>query len=693
MSVAAERILSPVAKSSRFARLSLDPRTYCWLALFISLACLYLRLSSVPDLHDWINGDSLWSVNLFTDIFVDRYPLRGWSFSIAPFWFPDVFFAGVMYGLTRNVLAAEFLDAFAIFLSLILAICLCWRALRLPRARAAEVATLISAVALTLYVAFHLPAPYGAWHQFFIPQIHVGSLLNVVLALFFSLRLLQDPDGRARSWTVCLFLGLCALAAMSNILFLTHFMLPATIGIAFLVGFHYVPLRGTQAILAGWLASFGGLAMGRLLFTSAPVAAQSSIGWQSFRKALNVFIEGAANKLGAADFTHVLALVWLIACGVSLLWLTGVRRDRSKTPAGVLRIFFFVVAAGASIMSAATMIVGGSTSLTVLNLYGWTMHYMHPMFLLPLLTWPVFIGSLQASGKNVGSASLALLLPAMAAAVVAATLTIRTPLPAVPLHRYVPPLVRELDTYATLHGLKYGLAGYWQARLITLLSRTGLRAYQVDGHLQPFHWTNNIDWYTQSLENRNTEPPISFVVLDDPAAPMSRSDVTSIMGEPDEQATIAGVRVLVYSRSAARTALCESRASAFAGTASGPLDLAGGCLLGAVGHADQDTWKASQPVDTAGSVHVPSLPFPPGTYSIHIDYSATSSEDPTVAALNVDYGNANSLLSAALVAGASGFDGRFAVPPASVPARVHLRIFFQGFGTIEIRCLTIRRLG
>jgi hypothetical protein len=118
----------------------------------------------------------------------------------------------------------------------------------------------------------------------------------------------------------------------------------------------------------------------------------------------------------------------------------------------------------------------------------------------------------------------------------------------VPVYQYVPDYVRALDAQAKRCGLKYGVAGYWQARIITLLSRTGLRVYQVDGSLTPFILVSNAQWYRQSLENRNQSPCFSFVVLNDPLWKTSRATVVGRAGEPTHELNAAGTPVLIYSR-------------------------------------------------------------------------------------------------------------------------------------------------
>jgi hypothetical protein len=679
-------------KPSKSAGLLLDPRIYCWLALLIALACLYRRLASAGDISDWISSDSLWPVNLVTDVFVDHYPLSGWAFSIAPCWFPDVFLVGIMYALARNVVVATILGGFAQFVLLIMAICSCWRALSLPKALAAEVATIIAGVTVTLYVALHLPSPYGGYHQFFLPQTHVGNLVNFVLALLFFLRLLGRQTRNAHHVTGAAFLLVCFLGTMSNVLFATHFLVPATFAVALLLARRDLGLRDASYLLAAWPAAGLGMEANRLLFTVTDVSVQSSVGWKPFRAARDTFLHGATQALVAGDFQHILALAWLLGCGAALFWLLMRQNDRSKQPGDALKISFFAVAAGASIMSAATIILGGSATLTAPGMYGWSQHYMHPMFLLPLFTWPVFIGCLPATSRRAGSLRSVLLVPALASAAVAVISFIETPRPVVPLDRYAPLLVRELDAYARLHGLRYGLGGYWQARLITMLSRTGLRVYQVDTNLEPYHWVSNIKWYTESFENRSIEPLFNFVLLNDRQFQISKGDVTAVMGKPDGEAAIAAVPVLLYARNtqAARDARCQPNVPISAAAFSGALDLPGSCLDGSIGRADHGAWK-TEPEDAAGSARLPSLPLPRGLYSLQIDYDASPAGDAGFAAVQVSSGE-KSLLSSNLGAVSSPFKTQFTVPGHPASDRVQVLVFFEGFGSMEVRRFIVRRL-
>lgn len=94
--------------------LASHPEWLAWCGLAVALLCIYqsLGLADPGIISRWMTGDTLWLVNVFTDLFHDGYSLAGWHFSIAPCWFPDVAAAGLFWGITRNVIVATLLAGF-----------------------------------------------------------------------------------------------------------------------------------------------------------------------------------------------------------------------------------------------------------------------------------------------------------------------------------------------------------------------------------------------------------------------------------------------------------------------------------------------------------------------------------------------------------------------------------------------------
>ncbi len=659
----------------------LDARLYCWLALAISLVCLYRRLALAGDIPHWISSDSLWPVNLVIDLFVDHYPLRGWQFSIAPCWFPDVVFVGMTYGVTGNAVSATIIGGFLQFGILILGFCICWRALHLPYPIIAETATLLMAIWITLYTAFHPAGGYGAFQQFYIPQSHVGNLTNLVWALALSLQLLVSR----RLLSAFSYCVLCLLAAMSNVLFAVHFLLPITAAVVLLQPKHKVNRRNMLYVLAGWPAAFLGIYANRLIFTGTSVAAQSAFGWAAFKDAVFTFLQGSAAQLAVGDPLHILALVWIVACAIaSVIFLT--RCNTRSLQCDAIRAAFFIVGIGASLGSAAAIVVGGSGTLTTYHSYGLTLRYLHPMFFFPLFAWPVLVGLIAwpRCEPILRPVTAAVALIAMFAS---AIVLVKTETPRTPLRSYAPKFVRELDRYARTYHLKYGVAGYWQARLTTLLSAAGLRVYQVDRNLEPFHWVNNIEWYSQSVEDRTRPPVFNFAILHDPQMNIQAADVRAVFGDNGVELPAGDVSVFVYPERtpAVRQENCSVTQRA------GVLEYTGGCLDGSTGRVVDRIWMAHEASDTAGfAVLQPAPRLRTGSYTLDIDYSASVNGGPDIAAIDISY-PAQLLHSDSLRAGQDHVRFQFSVPAHRDGEIIRTRIFYTGFGDLQVRRLVVSR--
>lgn len=531
------------------------PAVWAWVGLFLSLLCLFLKLGSAGPsaLHVWISSDTLYPVNVTTDILRDGYSLSGWRFSIAPCWVPDVFLSGFFWIVTRNPIAATLLAGFIQPVLIIGAFFLIRQAIGLGSAALQNVFLLGVSVWIALYVAVRPGLTYPDFYRFFLPQSHVGSLIMSLTALGLALICVRNACGHPRiSRTIVIAYGtVCLFAGMSNLLFLPQMLLPFTIAVAFAAFFDIVPLRNSwQPILVGWPAAILGAILNRVLFHTTAVSAQSQISRDAAITALDVFTRGAVDHLFALEMLHVIAVAWIVVCvavvAATLRTLARQRADRVGLPQRLLCLFCCCWLLS-DLISAGAIIAGGSNGLTVFKDYNWTTHYLQSVFFVPLfglpmlLTWLIYEhSSLTVSrGIALGAALIVLVVPAVSLA--------STSRPETEISGYRPPLVRFLDDLAAQRGLRYGLAGYWQARVATLLSSNGLRVYAVDGSLNPFLWVDNAEWYSEQLEDRRKKPPVDFVVLDDPAFKISRESAVRVFGEPSQEVSSQGTRVLIYS--------------------------------------------------------------------------------------------------------------------------------------------------
>ena len=544
----------PTTLSGVWLILAGHPDWVAWVGLVLALLCILQSLSRADagTLGIWISSDTLWLVNVFTDLFHDGYTLAGWHFSIAPCWFPDVTAVGLFWALTRNVVVATMLAGIFQAVFMVAAFHVISKTLGVRFVDWQDSMLLLVAVLVALYVAAKPGNVYPALFKYFMTQSHVGSMLAVLWGWALALILIhrRSEDRALPAALVVAYFALCLLSGMSNVLFFPHMLAPLTLALGASVFFGVVNIgKCWLPIGVGWPAAALGAVLNRVLFTVAGVSTESGISYDRSLTALDTFMRGFTAKVLAHDWLHLVALIFVVVCVGYVAWTirTLVVRGRTNVRSTqIMRAIFLATCLLSVVFSAAVIIVGGSVGLVELKDYVWSMHYLHqiflfPIFALPMTLWWLMERVLPASKLPVtvwAGALLALLLPAGKFA--------GTPFPTTPIYAYRPPLVRLLDQTAATTPLHYGLAGYWQARLITLLSKSGLRAYAVVGDLKPFLWVNNEQWYRQSFEDRTKPPKYDFVVLDEPMFKITRQTAVRVFGEPVRELEHDGTRILLY---------------------------------------------------------------------------------------------------------------------------------------------------
>jgi len=108
---------------------------------------------------------------------------------------------------------------------------------------------------------------------------------------------------------------------------------------------------------------------------------------------------------------------------------------------------------------------------------------------------------------------------------------------------YYPPYVQAVDEAAERHGVRCGLGGYWEAKVITLFSKKGVLVRQVledpnsPTRMRGFHWLSNARWYWDSPEGASGPVRYEFVVVRlKPKTTFgpTADDLRQIYGEPVE---------------------------------------------------------------------------------------------------------------------------------------------------------------
>jgi len=108
-----------------------------------------------------------------------------------------------------------------------------------------------------------------------------------------------------------------------------------------------------------------------------------------------------------------------------------------------------------------------------------------------------------------------------------------------------PPANAALAVWLQQHGLRSGLAGYWEASVVTLETGGGITMGSVtplrDGKLAPRHWEQDMRIFDPATHRAD------FVVLA-PDSPMSESDVLRTFGPPARVYRYETYTILVWSK-------------------------------------------------------------------------------------------------------------------------------------------------
>ena len=103
--------------------------------------------------------------------------------------------------------------------------------------------------------------------------------------------------------------------------------------------------------------------------------------------------------------------------------------------------------------------------------------------------------------------------------------------------------VAALDSILQLHGLKYGLAQYWDAKDVTACSHAGAELRQIRANGEPYFWDNNVfGYYERAAGGKFAWPAYQYILTDR----LDESAVQRTFGEPQSKETVGRYRIWIY---------------------------------------------------------------------------------------------------------------------------------------------------
>lgn len=537
-------------------------------ALIFSLLSVFVSIATntIPR-GVFYNADSLYIPMFYQDLF-SEYSLWGWKHPPATYFFPDIFFYGILNAVLDNFHFA--IMGFALGQSVLFIASVIFLSHKVFGKHKG-----LDALILVVGTCFFLTLATGKCRAF-VPILqngyHFGAFLIGILSLALALTILED-EGEARYvyvWTLVLS-GLTTFTFMSDAIYAVQVVLPLGITLLFLSVVSSVSLRSLRLLYFGiFPALFLGSGLNRFLLiyrvsentgtvltvekilSNLSRAAYDLVYWDDFSpESLPLFhaiwIAFVAISLAAfgnvmykalrhrAKLSKMPAMPWAVmlwGIGLFLLighlffrwsfWVVGpmslligfllVALER-KTPRPLSKTSFDVRHSKFLFILTFFLACYISNIGSVAMLGKAVSRRLIPSLLIPLFFgWPFLLGgSKRARAFLTNTRALNLLVGGgfllMVGVNIRPVLQDMSALSG--LADFYPEFVACVDEHARKYNIKNGLSQYWFAKQLSLLSKNGLHVVQVRhgerSPLAPEHWINNFNWYHKKFEFIITE--------------------------------------------------------------------------------------------------------------------------------------------------------------------------------------------
>lgn len=478
-----------------------------WMLVFLSGALsIYFILLFYGSLNDYFldylfNSDSLYLPSIYQDLFVENGKVSSWVFNSSPNFVPDML---IYFPLNYLIGNFKLTTLFFSFLQHIILLALLFSLFR--RFVGKHESSLHALVFLTTIIFI---LPYFAADDYYLSFLflsntfHFGTFIMALVSLNLALLFIER-----KSYFVLLMLMMVQIIAfLSDRLFLVLFTGPAFMTFALNFKNRQSLILAISQVVA---ASSGFFLFNNLKgFFSIHLSDPHRIFEFSYLfDSLDMMLQQIAFYF--KDFNLVSIILILTLASFILTAIIIVRNYRSLIFAAksekillyFLFSFFFVPA-----VIIAPILNGSYTGFDTVRYIVFALYLA--IFNLPLIIW------FYRSGINKLFFKLA---PVVLFIVLLGYGVILTKKGNIgeqisQMANYYPEVVRNADNIAIQEGLKFGLANYWEAKHITMLSKSGLKIYAVHDDLVTFYHVSNRDWYYGCTKCEIGERKFNFIIL------------------------------------------------------------------------------------------------------------------------------------------------------------------------------------
>ncbi|MES2142196.1 MAG: hypothetical protein V4471_04855 [Pseudomonadota bacterium] len=500
-----------------------------WLfSLIIFASLIYLNQKYIGL---FFNSDHLMFPSVFKDLFLNQGHYKDWSLSPAPHFFPDIFTFSPAFLLTKDIY-------FQFLITLCLQLVFLYLAVKYLYSqffsKTSAIVFSLASASIFYLLTFKKPASILLAAGPLIPAGHMGEFIVGIFVVGMQLKIINYSDNLEHKNNL-LLLGtalsfLCSLSdwlffiQFSAAIFFIYLFLYINRSIKFKVVRHYA--------LLPFMASIAGV-----FFTKHVVPADILSGYLSHPSLEKISIDTIHNQF--------LMLINLFK--MDLNWFTGIQSILFYS--GVFFLFFIHIKTKKTVSSLDIKLrfLSGfiifSSSLSIISIFLLAQeNYVQDKYLFPLFFFPVLL-FFYLNTKLVNFRFIYNSVLGLAGLVILVVLFYIITLPHQPGFKiklsYYPSYITCIDQ--TLHGHDpNGIAQYWDARLISMLSREKLQVMPVLSNLVNFPFAINRKRYRSTY---------AFAIIDTSLTGdwlLDQTLIESINGRPEKTVYCGSKKILIY---------------------------------------------------------------------------------------------------------------------------------------------------
>jgi len=511
------------------------------LTLILNVALVILLFASInsENINTYLSSDMLYLPSIYKDLFIDKSGLAGWNLNAAPNFLPDMLIFFIIRSFFNHFIPPCFIFSLLQVLTVIVLLAILYKSIfKKLNYIHLSYASLLMSMFLLVYLVNH-----DFIYSFYMLSIsyHVGGFIMAIISMILLFRYLKTK----KKFHLLILFIVILLSVINDRLFLFMFSFPVFSLLLMLLLKKENKILYIKILAANTIALLLGLFLFRMLRLSGYVHI-ISLSWKAFNfeniiPSLKIFLEQHIFYISKFDFRGIIDLLFLFSFVTHIILLY---KNLSKALKGKdfnrKELTYLLIFTSFLFITLIAPIINGSYVSQAIFRYNIYSLYAG------VFSFGYLIYKIQSSYKlsiNYLTIILVILMISESIFIINRVSNQNIKRGLSDFMNYYPEEVQSIDQLAKENNLRYGIAEYWNAKYITMLSKQNLRVYTVLNNLGAWYHVTNQNWFYKGGKGEYGNPEFNFVITQR----LIKENITKQLGNPiDTLYCSNGLEIFVF---------------------------------------------------------------------------------------------------------------------------------------------------